>query len=358
MQDELKAPVRGSVTINGFTEELCRLRVNAGSPSYSTIAQEIAARREDSGLSPAQARIARSTIYDLFRPGRRRLDVALVGEVLAALGLTQDSIKAWTTVARRATPDDIGATPIDPITGVEPPTTTPAAQVSAVSADSTPSRRPWKRMAMILFACLGINLLGRGTVVLLDLPLHLDMTGTAISAILLGPWWGALTGVATNGAGAALSGDTSFPFALVNVTGALVWGYGVRRFQMGRTIPRYFSLNLICALACSVVAAPIVYILGDHLRHASDSVTEHLVAVIHVVAVSIFVSNLATSLADKTISGFIALVVIESRRSPVSVVARATEVSPFGLAAAQPESGADPGWRQSWPTSLLGHRLR
>ncbi|MAS53739.1 MAG: hypothetical protein CMJ44_03755 [Pimelobacter sp.] len=194
-----------------------------------------------------------------------------------------------------------------------------------------PSRqRSLQRIAVIVLVCVAINLVGRGVVLLLDLPLHLDMTGTAVSAILLGPWWGALVGVATNTSGVLLSGVSSLPFALVNVTGALVWGYGVRRFAMGRSIPRFFSLNVICATACSVVAVPIVYLLDDTLRHASTSATDHLVAVTHLVLVSTFVSNLVISIFDKSISGFAALAIVESR-TPVS----------------SPEPGAGPGRKTS-----------
>lgn len=358
MHDEIIGPSVGRVTIDAFSDELRALRSEAGSPSYAAIAAEIAARREAAGMSAERARIARSTVYDVFRTGRRRLDVGLVREVLVALGLSEDSVEAWVSVARRATPDgaEDGATSrrtsatslptasthvfsVAVPTSAPPPTAAlatsgettadgesetsdeasidPAAAVVAPRAHRPSRQRSLKRIAVILLACVGINLVGRGVVLLLDLPLHLDMTGTAVSAILLGPWWGALVGVATNTSGVLLSGVNSLPFALVNVTGALVWGYGVRHFGMGRSIPRFFSLNVICAAACSVVAVPIVYLLDDTLRHASTSATDHLVAITHLVLVSTFVSNLVISIFDKSISGFAALAIVESR-TPVS----------------------------------------
>jgi|GEM_PF-437298 len=360
MHDEIIGPSVGRVSIDAFSEELRALRAEAGNPSYAVIAAEIAAHREAAGMSAERARIARSTVYDVFRTGRRRLDVGLVREVLVALDLSEDSVEAWVSVARRATPDgaEDGA-PSRPTAPSSPPrpsslpnasthvftvavpaatspaaapatsgeTTSdagvaetsreaaiePAAAVVAPAADRASRQRSLTRIAAILLACVGINLVGRGVVLLLDLPLHLDMTGTAVSAILLGPWWGALVGVATNTSGALMSGVNSFPFALVNVTGALVWGYGVRRFGMGRSIPRFFSLNVICAAACSVVAVPIVYVLDDSLRHASTTATDHLVAITHLVLVSTFLSNLVISLFDKCISGFAALAIVESR---------------------------------------------
>ncbi len=60
--------------------------------------------------------------------------------------------------------------------------------------------------------------------------LFLDMTGTALAAILLGPWWGAIVALLSNSvvnwllypeAGADV---VIFPWSLVNMTGAFFWG--------------------------------------------------------------------------------------------------------------------------------------
>ena len=99
------------------------------------------------------------------------------------------------------------------------------------------------------------------------------MTGTAIAAMALGPCWGALVGGVTNLLGVASSGPASLPFGLVNVAGALVWGYGVRRFGLGRTLPRFFSLNLLVALVCSAVAVPILLLLfSGSTGHGQDGI--------------------------------------------------------------------------------------
>ena len=51
------------------------------------------------------------------------------------------------------------------------------------------------------------------------------MIGTMVTAVILGPWWGALVGAITNIVNSFISGPISLPFALCNVVGALVWGY-------------------------------------------------------------------------------------------------------------------------------------
>jgi hypothetical protein len=65
--------------------------------------------------------------------------------------------------------------------------------------------------------------------------LYLDMTGTALAAFLLGPWWGMMVGLLSSSVvnwllypepGAALS---IFPWSLVNMTGGVFWGLMARR---------------------------------------------------------------------------------------------------------------------------------
>lgn len=64
--------------------------------------------------------------------------------------------------------------------------------------------------------------------------LYLDMTGTALAAFLLGPWWGAVVALLSNSVvnwllspepGAEL---LIFPWSVVNMTGAFFWGYMAR----------------------------------------------------------------------------------------------------------------------------------
>ena len=54
--------------------------------------------------------------------------------------------------------------------------------------------------------------------------LFVDMTGTAFAALLLGPWWGAAVAAATTTVNGNFF-ESYFPFGIVNITGALVWGY-------------------------------------------------------------------------------------------------------------------------------------
>jgi energy-coupling factor transport system substrate-specific component len=174
-------------------------------------------------------------------------------------------------------------------------------------------RIPLTYVVTLVPVAAALNIVGGYINGLLHLPIFLDMIGTAVVAITLGPWWGALVGVITNTGSAFLSGPIALPFALCNVVGALVWGYGVRTFGMGRTFPRYFILNLLVALAVSLTAVPIyVFIFGGATGHFSDLMTAAFLAMGQNLVVSVFSSNILVSVADKLIAGFVALAIIEA----------------------------------------------
>lgn len=274
--------------------DLQELRSRAGDPSYAEIVARIGQQRRAAG-APAESRPGRTTVYDAFRTGRRRVDVALMLEIVRALGADEDEVEAWRERCRDAVrPRDVPA-----------PATTPTQELAP--------RGGARSVLLTLALCLLVNLLGRGMVDLLHLPLYLDMVGTAIAAVLLGPWWGAGVGAATNVLGSVISGPASLAFIPVNVVGALVWGYGVRH-GWGRSAARFLVLSMAVGVACTLVAAPIVLLVfgGYTFLHAEDTLTRTIVGHVGHLGVAVFASNLITSLADKVISGFVGLAVVES----------------------------------------------
>ncbi|MDO5743251.1 MAG: hypothetical protein Q4P23_02195 [Micrococcaceae bacterium] len=161
---------------------------------------------------------------------------------------------------------------------------------------------------MLFFACIALNASGFALVAWLGLPLYFDMVGTAMAAILLGPWAGVAVGLSTNGVGMAITGSSSIAFALVNIVGALVWGYGARRFHMCRTLSRYLLLNVLVALSCSLVAsALLVFMFNGGTGHASESTTRNLAQMGNPLSFAVLISNVVHSLADKLLTGFVAL---------------------------------------------------
>ena len=271
------------------------LRVEAGNPSYAALARRLVDQRVRDGMDVHSARIAKSSVHDAFRFGRTRINVPLTQELVRALGGDPDLVITWMQ---------------------ESPTADEAACEPALPEHSDPvvAEQPRARhVALLAVACLVLNLAGREFVDFLQLPVYLDMVGTAIAAIALGPWRGAAVGAATNVVGAVGSGWVSIPFALVNVVGALVWGYGVRRWRLGRTLPRFLCLNVLAAVGCSVVAVPIVVLLAGHdLGTGHEVITSLMEDTVSTFLAAVALSNLLTSLADKLISGFVALVAVSA----------------------------------------------
>ncbi len=78
-------------------DELCLglggMRSNAGSPSYAEIARRIG-RVRDSAEPP------KVTVYDCFRPGRRRVDDRLIGDIVRVLGGDDAEADRWRESAR------------------------------------------------------------------------------------------------------------------------------------------------------------------------------------------------------------------------------------------------------------------
>ncbi|MBA4085044.1 MAG: ECF transporter S component [Kytococcus sp.] len=314
--------------LDALAADLRELRHHAGNPSYAEIALRIDRVRGERGIPAGSARPGRTTVYDAFRSGRRRLDVNLLRDIVRALGGTEDDVEAWTqrhhdlsvepAPVREPAPEEP-----EPGEGVPEPAPEAEAAPAAAKGDEPPAPRPRlplpvRRLVAVLVGCVVLNLLGRLLVDTLHLPLYLDMMGTAVSALALGPWWGALVGVSTNVLGEAGSPPgVSSAFTLVNVAGALVWGYGARRFGMARTMPRFFVLNLVAALVCTFVATPtLLVVYGGSVGHSGDELTERVRLGLHSLPAAVLVMNLLTSVLDKLVSGFIGLTTADAIAGP------------------------------------------
>ncbi|MEV7692849.1 helix-turn-helix transcriptional regulator [Microbacterium sp. NPDC089189] len=278
--------------------DLQRLRLDAGDVSYGEIAARIARDREARGATAAASRIARSTVYDAFRPGRTRLNPALVAEIVRALGADEAETERWRQRCLRAR------------TVAAPASEQPVPLILPAPAPSLPLTARMGLAALIVLLCVAVNLVGGRTILLLGLPLYLDMIGTAVAAIALGPWFGVAVAVGTHAAGALIEQSfVGMPYALVNVVGALIWAYGVRRWGLGRSPVRFLALNMIVAVSCTAVSVPMTLIFHHGLttHPASESMIERLLTVGGGLGVALFSSNIVTSVLDKLITGFIAL---------------------------------------------------
>lgn len=278
--------------------DLRDLRERAGHVSYAELVRRITVLRLDRGVREAAATPARSTVYNAFRTGRVRLDTELVRDIVLALGETSDEADLW----------------VERCSAARSRVDAERAQRHENAPEILPESREAPRtsgglIAALLLACVAANLIGLHMTGVFRLSVYLDMVGTAVAALALGPWHGVAVAVTSSALGFVTGDPNTVSFTPVNVIGALVWGYGLRRFGMGTDLPRFVCLNLLTAVACTIVAAPIVSMLfhgGD--GHASEQAVLSLEAMHVPFAVSVFVANIVTSVADKLLVGFIALV--------------------------------------------------
>ncbi|MDQ1206043.1 energy-coupling factor transport system substrate-specific component [Microbacterium sp. SORGH_AS 862] len=300
--------VSGAGSLISVAEDLQRLRHAAGAVSYAEIATRVTSLRAvRSGRSSVP--VSRSTVYDAFRPGRTRLDADLVVDIVRSLGVADADAESWRDRCMAAKPAAPRPSPrVGTASGAEAP------PVSAASVLRLDAPRPaGRRVALIVGVMIGavlFNVAGGRVVLWLDLPLYLDMVGTAVVAVALGPWYAVATAVITQLGGALVNQSTlGLPFTPVAVVGALLWGYGVHRWGWGRSLSRFLLLSVVVAVACTVVAAPITdLVYGGFSAHvAGNSLTARFRDAGMVLPLAIAIANLITSLLDKLIASFVAL---------------------------------------------------
>lgn len=293
-------------TFDSIVGDLRELRVSAGVIPYAEIARRIGRHRgrlNGDGTSHAPAR---STIYDAFRLGRSRLNADLLGEIVRALGEDENSVRKWKLRCYQVQASyerNDGRQAASAPDRIEKP------------VDIKPEKTPHSRVAyiaLVMLACVLLDVFGHAIVGKLHLALYLDMIGTATAAIMLGPWYGVVIALLGNTTGMLIHGNMALPFGLVNAAGALVWGYGVRRPGWTSTLTQFFRLNLAVAAVCTIVAVPIL-MLGFHggTGHESDQLTHMFTSSGQNLLSAVLLSNGTTSILDKLATGFVALVVIQ-----------------------------------------------
>ncbi len=205
--------------------------------------------------------------------------------------------------------------------------------------------------SIIAFSVL-INFLALSLSTRLTSILYLDMTGTAIAALLLGPWYGAIVGLLSNGVvnWILFPGSDAdivvFPWAIVNMCGGLLWGYFGRNMIFTRFMAsenaglpqQIFFLFKFGVLGAAVMAIPgtavqaamgqkAVLALDPEVATALDRFVVDTIPSIKAILDPVFsepvsssvarwavcwVQNTARYIPDKTLSFAIAIVTIKS----------------------------------------------
>ncbi len=112
---------------------------------------------------------------------------------------------------------------------------------------------------LIIPIAVAVNFVGGQLASLLKLPFYLDTMGTIFSAMLCGPWVGAVAGTLTNVV-TGIANPVNFAFIPVNLILGLVVGF-LARGNMFSTWWKWVISMIIMALTSIITAAPIVVIV-------------------------------------------------------------------------------------------------
>ena len=202
-------------------------------------------------------------------------------------------------------------------------TADPASGIEATPGPAAATRTgapPTTLVVTLVPLAVAVNFLANYAVATLGLPIYLDTIGTFLASALLGPWWGALAGVLTNVVGAAPNGVSNLLFAPVNVAAALLWGYGIRRFGLGRNAILFFGLAALVGVVTGILATPIVlFLFGGSTGHPSDLITAAFAS--FGIERAALISSVASSVPDKVIAAYAGLAITAAL--PAAVAARA-----------------------------------
>lgn len=163
---------------------------------------------------------------------------------------------------------------------------------------------------LIIPVGVAVNFVGGQLATLLKLPMYLDTIGTIFSAMLCGPWVGAVTGGLTNIV-TGITNPVNFAFIPVNVLAGLVTGYLARK-DMFSVWWKWILSMLIMALVSIVSSAPIVvYMFGGVTGGGTSIITATAMAAGANIWAAVFGTEGVFTVLDRVISFVISLLVIK-----------------------------------------------
>lgn len=112
---------RSTGNLADLADELADLRIWAGAPSYGQLATAVGNLRRSRGNGRDRHAPGRTTVFDCFRPDRKRIDVNLVVDLAQAMGAAPHQLVAWRALARAAVASTVRTAPVEPPGPVELP---------------------------------------------------------------------------------------------------------------------------------------------------------------------------------------------------------------------------------------------
>lgn len=174
-----------------------------------------------------------------------------------------------------------------------------------------------------------MNLVGHYLVAKQTTFVFADMSGTALVAILLGPWWAATVGVLSSGITGSFY-SSYFPFGVVSIMGGLTWGYVARIPRIRAAIfnsekPMHWAyawliLGISGGVVCGLFSTITKLILYPKMRLPLHSDQQYYLSFLEFVTrsgftyradvLSLWVADLVRDLADKLLVVLLALLFV------------------------------------------------
>ena len=189
-------------------------------------------------------------------------------------------------------------------------TTTSQADSGIVSSAKAEIGRDFTTMTWVLLPIgIGINAVGSVIVNALRLPLHLDVIGTVLIAILAGPWAAALTGLFTQVVNSMLGNPVLLAFIPVSVAIGLAAGYLARWGYFSTLRKSLVPAVVLTAIAVLVSTPIVVLVFGGVTGSGADLVTGAVMATGQNLVESVLAGNIVVETVDKVATVFIAYLI-------------------------------------------------
>ncbi|MGY3718257.1 ECF transporter S component [Sutcliffiella cohnii] len=161
---------------------------------------------------------------------------------------------------------------------------------------------------------VALNFVSSQIVQLLRLPMHFDVMGTVVVAMIAGPWVGMATGLATNLV-TSLTNPTSLFFAPVSMAIGLIVGY-LSLFGMFKRLWTCIVSGVIITLTAVFIGSPIsVMVFGGATGKSIDTVTGVFLATTQNIWTSVLSSSILVNSVDKILSVLIAYFIVKKMSS-------------------------------------------
>ncbi len=168
----------------------------------------------------------------------------------------------------------------------------------------------------LMAMCVGFNIVGAFLALTLKLPVYLDTIGTFLSAFLLGP----IAGVVTGGVSSLINGITFDPISLYFMPVQLITGFMAGMlFKKGLFKGKLIPIGMIIVTVTSSIVASIIaaYVFGGITSSGSSFIVMYLKEAGVNIITSVFSTQILTDLLDKAI--VISLVIYLIKIIPVNL---------------------------------------